>query len=307
MAGVRRLLLPAGLVAVVVLALLPLGFGRTGGTTVIERDPPVADGVNVSIDLESIEPAAHAVTALVTLFPTGSYRDGENDTFAKNLRVRSRVLKESTVFEIEAGEPVGGSYEITIPVDGDPERYPLDRFDYSYPDPRDSGEVVAAPLLAVDEIPEDGQPGPVRRVPVGAFADEPGGLAGWSDSWKLVSDGWTFKVQLDLKRSTPVIASVAVVVVLVVALAALSASVAWAAATGRRPVETTFAGWFAGMLFALIPLRSNLPGAPQVGATWLDLGVFLWVEVALLAGLCVFILSWFRYREPPDYSTLRRS
>jgi hypothetical protein len=306
MSALRRVLLIVGLVATV-MVLIVIGYAQTGRSKVVQRTPPVADGVNVSLDLESIEPDSHTVTALVTLFPVGSYRNGSDDTFARNLRVRSRVLKESAVFEIDAGEPVGGSYEITIPIEGDPQRYPLDRYDYSYPDPRNPDAVVPAPLLAVDEIPEDGQRGPTRRAPVGVVADEPGGVAGWSERWWLSSDGHTFKLQLDLRRSAAVIASVAVVVVLVLALAVLSASVAWAALTGRRPVESTFAGWFAGMLFALIPLRTNLPGAPQVGATWMDFCVFLWAEVILLAGLCVFIVAWFRYREPPDYSGLRRS
>ncbi|MCB0933844.1 MAG: DUF4436 family protein [Mycobacterium sp.] len=98
---------------------------------------------------------------------------------------------------------------------------------------------------------------------------------------------------------------VGLIVFLVVAMACLAAAVAWSVATERRPVEPTFAGWFAAMLFALIPLQNFLPGAPPVGA-WIDVCVFLWVEVVLLTSMGVFVLSWFRFRGRPDYSTLVR-
>lgn len=299
----RRLFLIAVLVAAV-MALTGLGYANSGQTRVIDQSAPVTDGVNVSVDLVSIAPEQHSVTALATIFPAGSYRDNEHDSFARNLRVTSRVLKESAVFDIQEGQPVGGSYEITIPVEGNAQRYPLDHYDYSYPDPGRPGEYIPAPLLSVDEVFDDGQ---VRQVPVGVAAgDPPDGIVGWSEQWRLGSDGRMFKVQLNMQRSAAVISAVIVLLILVLAMAALSASVAWAVATKRRPVEPTFAGWFAGMLFALIPLQNNLPGAPSVGGTWLDVCVFLWVEVVLLAGLGVFMISWFRFREPPDYSHLRR-
>ena len=90
-----------------------------------------------------------------------------------------------------------------------------------------------------------------------------------------------------------------------VAMACLAATVAWSVATERRPVEPTFASWFAAMLFALIPLQNFLPGVPPVGA-WIDVCVFLWVEVVLLASMGVFVVSWFRFRSRPDYSNLLR-
>jgi hypothetical protein len=58
------------------------------------------------------------------------------------------------------------------------------------------------------------------------------------------------------------------------------------------------AGWFAALLFALVPLRTNMPGAPPIGA-WLDVAIFYWVELALLIAMAVFIGSWLRYRKPP--------
>lgn len=285
------------------MAITALGYAKSGRTQVSRSGSPTADGVNVALEVISIEPELRRVTALATLYPTGRYLD-EQGNFATDLVVSSRVIKDADVFEIDEGEPVGGSYEITIPVEGNAKTYPLDRYDYSYSDSQLPGGKTPAPVLSVDEVLADGS---FRRVPVGVAADVPGGIVGWSHDWRLASDGRTFKVGLTMQRSAAVVTAVAVVIFLVLAMAALSLLVAWGVATARRPVEATMASWFAGMLFALIPLQNNLPGAPRAGSTWLDFCVFLWVEVALLVGLGVFIISWFRFRGPPDYSNLQRS
>ena len=285
------------------MAITVLGYAKSGQTQVSRSGSPTADGVNVALEVIAIEPELREVTALATIYPTGSYLDGEHGSFATDLQVSSRVLKDAEVFEIDEGEPVGGSYEITIPVTGNSQIYPLDHYDYSYSDAQVPGGTMPAPVLSVDEVLKDGS---FRRVPVGVAADKPGGIVGWSQDLRLASDGRIFKIGLTMQRSAAVVTAVAVVIVLVLAMAALSLLVAWSVATGRRPVEATMASWFAAMLFALIPLQNNLPGTPRAGSTWLDFCVFLWVEVALLVGLGVFIISWFRFRSPPDYSNLKR-
>jgi Domain of unknown function (DUF4436) len=37
--------------------------------------------------------------------------------------------------------------------------------------------------------------------------------------------------------------------------------------------------WYAAMLFAVVPLRTALPGSPAFGS-WIDLTIVLWVLVA---------------------------
>ncbi len=70
--------------------------------------------------------------------------------------------------------------------------------------------------------------------------------------------------------------------------------VAISAYTGRRKVEPTLTSWIGAMLFAVIPLRAFLPGAPPVGS-WIDYLVVLWVIVGLIAGLTIYILAWNRW------------
>jgi hypothetical protein len=280
-----------------------VGYAKSGKTHIDERNAPVTEGVNVDLDTLSIDPVAHLVTVRATLFPQGSYLDAHENEFAIGLRVTSRTLKESTTFDIDPGQAVGNSFQFDLPVQGDPEHYPLDTFEYAYPDPDHPGQQTAAPLIKIEKLLDDGRTEPAA---VGPASDDPGGLIGWTERWRVTGDGSTLYAQIIIERSGAIVGAVGVIVLLVLAMAMLAATIAWSVATARRPVEATMAGWFAAMLFALIPLANSMPGAPPVGA-WIDVFVFLWAEIVLLASMGVFILSWFRFREPPDYSNLHDS
>ncbi|BBY59557.1 hypothetical protein MSAR_26930 [Mycolicibacterium sarraceniae] len=62
--------------------------------------------------------------------------------------------------------------------------------------------------------------------------------------------------------------------------------------TRRKQFQMPFATWYAAMLFAIVPLRNILPGAPPPGA-WIDMALVLWVIVALVAATVMVVISWF--------------
>ena len=293
----RKALL-AAVAFVALFGLTVFGYANSGQTRVLERSARVSDGVNVTIDLVSIDPERHVITLRATLYPEGRYLDSENSTFAVPLRVTSLAPKDSVIYDIDAGQAVGGSLDFDLPIVGNPQNYPLDHYDYSYRDNQAADLVRAAPVLRVEEVGDDGKGTP---VPVGTGPDDPAGLVGWAEQWRLITDGAKLRVELAVQRSGAVIGAVAVVVFLVLSMAALGAAVSWAVATRRRPIEATHASWFAAMLFALIPLQRLLPGAPEIGA-WIDVCVFLWVAIVLMAAMGVFMISWLRYRGRPDYA-----
>jgi Domain of unknown function (DUF4436) len=47
------------------------------------------------------------------------------------------------------------------------------------------------------------------------------------------------------------------------------------------------------MLFATVPLRTFLPGSPPIGS-WIDFTIVLWVIVALVTGLGLYVTAWSR-------------
>ncbi len=106
---------------------------------------------------------------------------------------------------------------------------------------------------------------------------------------------------VDLKVSRNGSTTTIVVLLLLAMLVAcvLAISVAVAVTRQRRKPEATLASWFAALLFALVPLRLNMPGSPPIGV-WLDFLIFLWVVLALMAALSTFVLGWLRFGAAPD-------
>lgn len=103
---------------------------------------------------------------------------------------------------------------------------------------------------------------------------------------------------LTVARNGSTMSIVVLLLVAMVVVTALALRVARAVAMRRRKIEATMASWFAALLFAMVPLRTNMPGAPPIGV-WIDFLVFLWVLIGLMIALSLFIGSWLRYTSPP--------
>ena len=65
---------------------------------------------------------------------------------------------------------------------------------------------------------------------------------------------------------------------------------------GTKKFMPPFAAWYAAMLFAIVPIRNILPGSPPPGA-WIDQALVLWVLIALVVAMVLYIVAWHRYSE----------
>lgn len=276
-------------------------YANSDKSRIYERPEPVADGVNINLETAEFDPEANELTLRVELAPAGSYLNDAKDAFTFPLRMTTKNVTDGPVVrDVTAGAPVGKDYFLIYPLEGDQQEYPFDRYTYSYQYTDRGQDTIAAPLIKIERITGTGE----QPVPVGLLSAPRDGLDGWTEHWNLTASGPTLKTKLVIQRSGGLLAFVGIILVLLVVIANLALLVAWSAFTGRRPVEPGYASWLAALLFALIPLRVNLPGAPPIGA-WIDALVFFWVEVVMLAAMVIFIAAWFRYRDIPDYSELR--
>ena len=57
--------------------------------------------------------------------------------------------------------------------------------------------------------------------------------------------------------------------------------------------------WYAAMLFAVMPLRNALPDSPPFGG-WIDVTMVLWVIVALVISMTLYISCWWRHLRPDN-------
>jgi hypothetical protein len=95
----------------------------------------------------------------------------------------------------------------------------------------------------------------------------------------------------DLRRSGDVLVFAAILLGVLVALPVLALYVSSRTYFGRRELQPTLLSWMGAMLFATVPLRNFLPGSPPPGA-WVDAVIVLWVIVALVIALALYVLAW---------------
>src|SRR5262249_1494038 len=84
--------------------------------------------------------------------------------------------------------------------------------------------------------------------------------------------------------------------VVLVAMPVLALFVAVETVRNRRKFLPPLCTWFAAMLFAVVPLRTILPGSPPAGA-WVDQMLVLWVLIALIIAMGIYIVAWWRQSD----------
>jgi hypothetical protein len=123
-------------------------------------------------------------------------------------------------------------------------------------------------------------------------------VPGWVfDGDPRADDDGLATFHLDVRRSAATIAFGIVLLALMVMLPVLGITVAITVLRGRRKVEASLTSWMAAMLFAIVPLRTFLPGSPPIGS-WVDYLVVLWVVAGLVAALVVYVIAWLRWAAP---------
>ncbi len=140
----------------------------------------------------------------------------------------------------------------------------------------------------------------VKKVP--ARVEVTGELDGWDVSVNRVHDPAALPTQrgsdngnvvITLRRAKgPLIFDLGICLVLI-ALPTLALLVAVPMALGRRKFLPPFATWYAANLFAIVPLRNILPGAPPPGS-WIDQAIVQWVLIGLVTAMSLYILAWVR-------------
>jgi hypothetical protein len=98
-------------------------------------------------------------------------------------------------------------------------------------------------------------------------------------------------VNFDVKRA-PSSGAFSVFVMILIGLLTIVAFLAgFVVVVGGRKVEVAMLSWLGALLFALLPLRNAMPGAPPLGCL-ADYISFFWAEAITAATLISLILTW---------------
>jgi hypothetical protein len=236
-------------------------------------ETPPAGGVTVTLTPQSVNAAAQTIDMNLSI-RTSSQLTGPNGISPDkkiNVIISPTAGAQSIVF---AKDEVPATTQIQVVTEGEIESWPFDR--YSTPD-----------LTVVSCINDCA----TTTEPLKTTVYLEGHVPGWSVTGTDVGNG--YQLQLQARRAASTIAFGIVLLALMVAMPCFVLYVAITTLVGKRKVEPSFMSWMAAMLFATVPLRTFLPGSPPIGS-WIDFTIVLWVIVALVTGLGLYVTAWSR-------------
>jgi Domain of unknown function (DUF4436) len=261
-------------------------YGHSAQSEVVDRQDFSGD-INFKTDLlvvlapSAVKPSDGAIPAHMQILPPASLTDDAGALLKPIDVVMPSLANGSVKFE-------KGTTQLTVSVDimpfeGNYQAYPFDTY--------------AADLVTNGyAINPDG-----RRIPLRTVLGVGGSAPGWdveNAPIEGLGDSVFSATELSVARAWSTKAIVLLLLFAMVILAVTGLLVARSVVTRRRRIEATMASWFAALLFAVIPLRTNMPGSPPMGV-WIDFVAVLWVELALMGSLAVFVVSWLRFTPRP--------
>jgi hypothetical protein len=215
------------------------------------------DDTVVQVRLDELKPINNRLTVNVLVYPGESLLDKRFDVLTTDIAVRLYPPNDLGDIVFPKGKtPAQAS--TTIEAHGDPGNWPFDSY---------RTEPLSADVFV-------GAGDNRKRIPAQVVVT--GSMNGWDAS---VSQG-------------PLLFDLGICLVLI-SLPTLALLVAIPMALGRRKFLPPFATWYAANLFAIVPLRNILPGAPPPGA-WIDQAIVQWVLIALATAMSLYIFSWVR-------------
>jgi hypothetical protein len=252
--------------------LPPLDLSQGGGEVTI-----------VQLRLEELKPVANRLSVNVLVYPPESLYDNRFDVLATDVAVRLYPTSDLGDLQYPKGK-APAQESTTIEAHGDPGNWPFDSY---------TTEEISA-----DAFVGSGD----NRKKVPARVAVTGSLDGWDVTANRVRDPNApptsraednGNVIITLHRAKgPLVFDLGICLVLI-SLPALALVVAIPMALGNRKFVPPFGTWFAAMLFAVVPIRGFLPGAPPTGA-WIDQAIVQWVLIALVAAMSLYIVAWNR-------------
>ncbi|MCH9767194.1 MAG: DUF4436 domain-containing protein [Actinomycetia bacterium] len=239
-------------------------------------DPRPADIPVVAIEMDDIHPATNELEIRVWLIPPKRYLDERLGVLNTDVVVRLYPWVNLGEIRFDEGE-TPASTVATIGAQGDANLWPFDSY---------RTRPVTADALIGSGDSRFVEPAEIR------FS---GKIGGWNIHVEE-SDSPPTESVVALQRSRGTLAFDLGIILVLITLPALALFVAIETAMGKRKFLPPLTTWFAAMLFAVVPLRNFLPGAPPTGA-WVDQAIVLWVLIGLAAAMAIYMIAWHRDSE----------
>jgi hypothetical protein len=279
------------LVIVVVIAGTTRSFlaeSRPNVQTFKSNASPGDEGIAVTAKLLAIDPVKGDLTARLQFEPYGQLQEPKTWALTDDVVLYINSATGRVVVPFKKNERMNPT-EVTLSLyNGTVMNYPFDHhagelyFYFGKPVRGPDGAIVDYADVATEVAYTDALAGYSIRSEAGA-GSEPGAV----------------DIAISLARSPSVIFFAAFVMILQWLLAVAAILAVWSWVVRRNKIEVTMFGWMGALLFALIPLRNAMPGAPPVGALS-DFLSFFWVLAIVAICMFIAIVTWAFYRARPN-------
>ena len=268
-----RLLALAGVVICAMVGSVYLYLDSIASQNIPTHGARSSGGTTVTLNVVSVQDNYSSFVGDLIVKPGPELFDPATDGLKQDLT----VAVTSTTTPVKRTWPKGelpGVFPVPLTLARDVERWPFDSY-YT-------GPVTVELFTGAQQVPE--------RANV-TFVDR---LIGWNVSVGRVNDATPLSPYvIGLQRSASTMVFAIVILGIFVAIAVVALFVAIQTFRDPRKYQSPLTTWYAAMLFAVVPLRNALPGSPTFGS-WIDLTVVLWVLMALVVSMLLYIASWWR-------------
>jgi hypothetical protein len=268
-----RVVALVGVVACAMLTSIVLYVDGAGSQRISVHGAPTASGTTVTLDVVNIQNTYSELVGDLIVKPGPELLDPATDGLKQDLTVA--VTSATTpVRRTWSKGMLPGVFPVPITLARDVERWPFDSY-YT-------GPITVSLFIGSGQLPE--------RADV-TFVDR---LTGWEVDVHRVNNAKALApYEVDLQRSPSTMVFAIVILCIFVAIAAVGLFVAVQTVRDPRRFQSPMTTWYAAMLFAVLPLRNALPGSPSFGS-WIDLTIVMWVLVALVVSMLLYIGAWWR-------------
>lgn len=268
----------AAVVAVYVGSLIGYGLLESPPHHFQFSEPSVTGQTVVIIRLRQMNPAENRLTVDVLVHPGRQLQSGEPEALdTMTIRLSSWTNAGELIYV--HNDVTGNDTTIPLVAVGDPDDWPFDSF---------TTDVIGVQAFLGSRPAQ-------RPIPAGVVVA--GNINGWDTRVEQAGieapPAPEQTVRLTMERTRAALAFDLGILLVLLALPAAALFVAIETVLGRRKFLPPLTTWFAAMLFAVVPLRNLLPGAPPAGA-WIDLAVVLWVLIALAGAMVLYVVAWWR-------------
>jgi hypothetical protein len=262
-----------GFVACAMVMSVVLYINGSASQRIPAHGAATSDGTTVTLDAMSISKSYSEFVGDLIIKPAPALLDPATDGLKQDLTVA--VTSATTpVRRTYSRGMLPGVFPVPLTLARDVEGWPFDSYD--------TGPITVELFTGPAQVPE--------RANV-TFVDR---LTGWKVHVTRVNNAnASSPYELQLQRSASTMVFAIVILCIFVAIAAVGLFVAIQTIRDPRRFQSPMTTWYAAMLFAVVPLRNALPGSPAFGS-WIDLTIVLWVLVALVVSMLLYIAAWGR-------------